>query len=156
MTLCASCRFPWSLAMVSRTDPLVSVGRLLTWFVVYALCRRVPVMAAIGGIHRAGGFGPDQPALLGHQGDHWLGVLRIPALLAIDCDTVLQFLLALVVAFEVNLISRMVSVADDPEKGELIGALRGSLGRLPRSSVQPNLGASEGHGIEVAKVLGCR
>src|SRR5262245_26409994 len=110
---------------VSRAGLSVSVGWLLTFLVVYALCRRVPVMAAIGGVRRADCSGPGRPAHVGRQGDHRLGVLRIPTLLAIDCDAVFQFLLTLVVAFEMDLISRMVSVADDPEKGELIGALGG-------------------------------
>jgi len=75
-------------------------------------------------------------------------------LLAIDCDAVFQFLLTLVVALEVNLISRIAGVAEDPEKGELIGVLGGSLGGFPRGRVQSSFGATEGHGIEVAEALG--
>ena len=147
---------PLELRGVCRADLLVSVGRLLTCVVVYALCRRVPVTATIGGPRRAGCLAPGRPSLVAHQSDHRLGVLRIPALLTIDCDAVLQFLLTLVVTFEVHLISRMVSVADDPEKGELIGALGGSLGGLPCSSVQPGLGTTKGHGVEVPETLGWR
>ena len=60
-------------------------------------------------------------------------------MLAIDCDAVFQLLLTLVVALEVNLIIRIVGVADDPEKGELIGALGRSLGGFPRGRVSPAL-----------------
>src|SRR5690349_9643977 len=110
-------------------------------------------MAAIDGLRRADCLGSGRSAVVAHKSDHRLGVFRIPTLLTIDCDAIFQFFLTLVVAFEVHLISRMVGVADDPEKGELIGALGGSLGGLPRSSVQPCFCTTKGHRIEVAKTL---
>src|ERR1700738_4843973 len=60
---------------------------------------------------------------------HRLGGLRIPSLLAVDGNAILQIRLSRIVALEMDLIEGMVSILDDLEV-ELIGSLRLSFGRL--------------------------
>src|SRR3979409_2649690 len=69
-------------------------------------------------------------AFIAHRPHRSLRGLRIPSLLAVDGNAVLQIRLSRIVALEMDLIEGMVSVLDDLEIGELIGSLRLSFGRL--------------------------
>ena len=92
-----------------------------------------------------------------HRSYRSLRGLRIPSLLAVDSNAVLQIRLSRIVALEMDLVEGMVSVLDDLEVGELIGSLRRSFGRLASCRIQTSPDTAKGHGIQVAEAVtrGC-
>src|ERR1700730_8825988 len=96
-------------------------------------------------------------AFIAHRPHRSLRGLRIPSLLAVDGNAVLQIRLSRIVALEMDLIEGMVSVLDDLEVGELICSLRLSFGRLASCRIQASPDTSKGHGIQVtqAVIRGC-
>src|SRR6202048_3963935 len=96
-------------------------------------------------------------AFIAHRPHRSLRGLRIPSLLAVDGNAVLQIRLSRIVALEMDLIEGMVSVFDDLEVGELIGSLRLSFGRLASCRIQASSDTAKGHGSKVVQAVtrGC-
>src|ERR1700716_3637649 len=96
-------------------------------------------------------------AFIAYRPHRGLRGLRIPSLLAVDGNAVLQIRLSRIVALEMDLIEGMVSVLDDLEVGEVLCSRRRGLAALPPAGIQASPDASKGHGIQVtqAVIRGC-